>query len=90
MSNPPQVGDANATRFIVDGLLVISKKDGKIVDFGDYRKVAPKWPGIPITNYRGKVITPGFFDTHIHYVQSKVVGELKVSHPMECYPMTVS
>ena len=37
--------------------------------------VAGKFPGVPTTTYKdGNIIMPGFIDTHVHYVQSRVTG----------------
>lgn len=51
-----------------DGLLVI--EDGLIAAAGDFAATAPKFPGVAITHLPGKLITPGFVDTHIHYPQT--------------------
>ncbi len=56
-----------------DGLLVVA--DGHIVAAGDYASVAPTLPaGTPVTDYRGKLIMPGFIDTHIHYPQTDLIA----------------
>lgn len=60
-------------RFIEDGLLII--KDGKIVYSGDwYEGKANLTAGIRICDYRGKLITPGFIDTHVHFPQVEIIG----------------
>ncbi len=61
-----------ATRFHVDGLLVT--EDGIITDFGPYDEIAPKHPGIEITQIRDRIILPGFIDGHIHLAQTRVLG----------------
>ncbi|WP_374849906.1 guanine deaminase [Herbiconiux liangxiaofengii] len=67
------VGDeAAATRFEADGLLVVD--DGIIVDFGAYDTVAPRHPGVEITEIRDRIILPGFIDGHIHLPQTRVLG----------------
>ncbi|WP_312043518.1 guanine deaminase [Erwinia sp.] len=60
-------------RYIEDGLLLL--REGKIVSLqawetgrhqlADERKV---------TDYRGKLIVPGFVDSHIHYPQTEMIG----------------
>lgn len=66
--------DEDAARWIADGLLVIGS-DGKILDFGPYATLAPKYPGVKTTTYGpGILITPGLIDSHIHYVQSRVTA----------------
>ena len=52
-----------------DGLLII--EDGKIVAAGEYAQLHASLPeGTEVIDYRGKLIVPGFIDTHIHYPQT--------------------
>ncbi len=63
----------DATVFLEDGLLVV--KDGRIAQIGDYRTLAPALaPDMPVTDLRGKLIMPGFIDTHIHYPQTDMIA----------------
>jgi guanine deaminase len=63
----------NAHRWHEDGLLVIEQ--GRIQAVGDYALLKPTLPpDTPVHDYRGKLISPGFIDTHIHYSQTDVVG----------------
>lgn len=63
----------NACRWHEDGLLVIS--EGRIAAVGDYAKlISTLAPDTPLTDYRGKLITPGFIDTHIHYPQTDLIA----------------
>ncbi|MEJ7808511.1 MAG: guanine deaminase, partial [Telluria sp.] len=49
-----------------DGLLLV--EGGKVKAAGDYAKLFETLaPGVEITDYRGKVILPGFIDTHLHF-----------------------
>lgn len=74
LDDPFYVDEEKAVRFVPDGLLVMSDA-GKILAFGNYSDIAPKYPGVPITTYKqGNIIMPGFIDTHVHYVQSRVTG----------------
>ena len=57
---------------IPDGLLVI--KDGMIVDFGAYKEVSAKHPGLTITTFKDRLIMPGMIDAHIHFPQVRVIG----------------
>jgi guanine deaminase len=56
-----------------DGLLVV---DGdKIHAAGDYAALAPALPpGTPVHDYRGKLIMPGFIDTHLHFPQTDMIA----------------
>lgn len=56
-------------RYIEDGLMLI--KDGKIDWIGEWeegRKYVPD--NIRVRDYQGKIIVPGFIDTHVHYPHS--------------------
>lgn len=69
--NPEEI--ASALRFIEDGLLLI--KQGKVEWFGEWEDGKHQIPDtIRVRDYRGKLIVPGFVDTHIHYPQSEMVG----------------
>ena len=86
VANPFYTSEDEAVRFLDDGLLVIGD-DGKILDFGDFATVSPKYPGLNITEYPDRVAMPGFIDTHTHYVQAAVTaayGERKPEVPLCC------
>ncbi len=56
-----------------DGLLLV--EDGKVKAAGDYARLAPTLPpGVEVVDYRGKLITPGFIDTHLHYPQTDMIA----------------
>ena len=67
-------GDAShpAPRFFSDGALAIS--EGKVLELGYYKNIHAKYPEVPCENYGGKLVTPGFIDTHIHYPQTEIIG----------------
>ncbi len=64
--------EAAAARFLSDGLLVID--DGVIMDFGPYEKLKDKYPEVKVTEYKDRLIVPGFIDAHIHFPQTRVLG----------------
>ncbi|MEW6125283.1 MAG: guanine deaminase [Pseudomonadota bacterium] len=64
--------EQDAARFHADGLLVV--EDGIITDFGPYAEVAPRHAGLEITHLKGRIITPGYIDGHIHLPQTRVLG----------------
>lgn len=71
-SNDPAFDEA-ATQWHNDGLLVVA--DGKIVAAGDYDRLLPTLPAGAMTHdWRGKIITPGFIDTHVHYPQTDMIA----------------
>nr|WP_233268308.1 guanine deaminase [Pantoea sp. BAV 3049] len=55
-----------------DGLLIIDM--GKVVAAGDYETLKTKYDVKEIVDYRGRIITPGFIDTHVHYPQISMTG----------------
>ncbi|UJF17693.1 guanine deaminase [Vibrio sp. SS-MA-C1-2] len=60
-------------RFTEDGLMLIC--DGKVEWFGSWEEGKGKVPaGTRIRTYSGKLIVPGFIDTHLHYPQAEMVG----------------
>lgn len=65
--------DEHATQWHSDGLLIVA--DGKVVAAGDYSKLSASLPAdCTLHDYRGKIITPGFIDTHVHYPQTDIIG----------------
>lgn len=61
-----------ATRYLADGLLVI--RQGYVAAWGPYQALRADWSDLPITDYSGKLITPGLIDTHIHYPQTGMIA----------------
>jgi guanine deaminase len=60
-------------QYIEDGMLVV--EDGKIIQSGaasDIQKLID--PDVPVHYYPNGIILPGFVDTHIHYVQTDIIG----------------
>ncbi|MBA5688379.1 guanine deaminase [Rugamonas apoptosis] len=56
-----------------DGLLLVD--EGRVVAAGDYTTLhATLAPGTPLHDYSGKLITPGFIDTHVHYPQTDMIA----------------
>ncbi len=71
VSNPVVEGDS-AMHYFEDGLLVI--ENGLVVQCGEYSAVIKQYLDIPLTDYSGNLIMPGFVDTHTHYVQTDVIA----------------
>jgi guanine deaminase len=56
-----------------DGLLIVA--DGKVQAAGDYATLhATLPPGSVVHDYSGKLLMPGFIDTHIHYPQTDMIA----------------
>jgi len=65
--------DASAHDWHEDGLLIVA--DGKVQAAGDYATLHATLPaGTPLHDYSGKLILPGFIDTHVHYPQSDMIA----------------
>lgn len=67
------VQSSDAVDFNEDGLLIV--EDGHVVAAGAYGALAARVaPDAQRHDLRGKLIVPGFIDTHIHYPQTDVIA----------------
>ncbi|WP_292937958.1 guanine deaminase [Noviherbaspirillum sp.] len=65
--------DRNASVWYEDGLLLVN--DGRVQAVGNHAQLRDSLPaGTTVQDYRGKLIVPGFIDTHIHYPQTDVIA----------------
>jgi guanine deaminase len=56
-----------------DGVLIVT--DGHVVNAGDRAQLQTTLPPFTrVHDYRGKLIMPGFIDTHIHFPQTDVIA----------------
>jgi guanine deaminase len=56
-----------------DGLIVC--RNGMIEAAGPYGSVRASLPAdMPITDYSGCILSAGFIDTHVHYVQTEMIA----------------
>ena len=56
-----------------DGLLIV--EDGKVQAAGDYAALHATLPaGAVVHDYSGKLLMPGFIDTHLHYPQTDMIA----------------
>jgi guanine deaminase len=63
----------DAHRWHEDGLLIVD--DGRVQAAGDYAQLRASLPEeAQVHDYRGKLIVPGFIDTHIHYPQTDMIA----------------
>jgi guanine deaminase len=72
VGDPFLLPEVDTVRYFADGLLVL--ENGKIRDLGDYESLIVTYKEVPLTNYSGKLIMPGFIDTHIHYPQTGMIA----------------
>ncbi|NLB47846.1 MAG: amidohydrolase family protein, partial [Microbacteriaceae bacterium] len=56
-----------------DGLIIVA--DGRITGVGPYAALKDQIPeGTPLDHYPDGIITSGFVDTHVHYVQTGIIA----------------
>lgn len=73
LEDPDLCEASRAYEYFEDGLLIVS--GGHVRSVGAYGDLRAKLPAdAVITDYRGKLIMPGFIDTHIHYPQTDVIA----------------
>lgn len=64
---------SHALRHIEDGLLIV--RNGLVAESGSAASLLPRLSrDIPVTDYRGKLLMPGFVDAHVHYAQIDVIA----------------
>jgi guanine deaminase len=72
VDDPARCGD-DALESFDDGLLVVA--DGLVTAAGDATKLIDTLPaGTTVVDHRGKLIFPGFIDTHVHYPQTDIIA----------------
>ena len=71
--DPFLVGPQAALLHEPDGLVIC--RDGVITAAGSYASLrATLPPGAEVADHSGCLLVPGFIDTHIHYVQTGIIG----------------
>ena len=91
LRDPGHTGDPEAVEYFEDGMLLI--ENGHIVECGPAETALTQLSeDIPVTDYSGKLIIPGFIDSHIHYPQTDIIASYgtqllewlnKYTYPME-------
>jgi guanine deaminase len=73
LGDPGLNGDENAVEWIEDALVVVR---GTHIDAVAPASASSHVLGadVPIIDYRGKILVPGFIDTHVHYPQVDVIA----------------
>lgn len=72
LDDPASAG-ATALEHFVDGLLLV--RDGRVLETGPFVELSQHLPGeVGVVDYRGKLIVPGFIDTHVHYAQTDIIA----------------
>ncbi|MFT4190114.1 MAG: guanine deaminase [Comamonas sp.] len=65
--------DRHQALYDADGLLVVGD-DGRIAAAGDWASLRHTYAHVPTEHLPGRILAPGFVDTHIHYPQTDVIG----------------
>jgi len=82
----PAAGEAGAHEYFDDGVLVV--EDGIVASAGPAAAALAALPeGTPVVDWRGKLLLPGFVDTHVHYPQTDMIaaGGLQLLDWLERY-----
>ena len=72
VDDPFYSSESESVRYIPDGLLIL--ENGKIKELGTYDILKEHYAALPITSYVGRLIMPGFIDTHIHFPQTEIIA----------------
>ncbi len=73
LRDPGSTGDPKAVEYFADGLLLV--ENGKVIKCGPAGAMLPQISEtVPVTDYSGKLILPGFIDCHIHYPQTDIIA----------------
>jgi guanine deaminase len=73
IADPKDVGNDDSYQYFEDGILVVD--NGHVVDIGPADEVLARQPStLSIKQYKDKIITSGFIDTHIHYPQTGMIA----------------
>lgn len=71
LSHPDAVSDA--VEVFDDGLLLVAA--GRVERIGPAAELLATLPAdLPVRDYSGKLIVPGFIDTHVHYPQTDMIA----------------
>src|SRR5207249_6041478 len=72
LGDPDELGQ-RAYEYFDDGLLML--RDGKVAATGEALALLPGLPeGAELVDYSGKLLMPGFVDTHVHYPQTDIIA----------------
>jgi guanine deaminase len=71
--DPDRIDSQGAFTYHEEGLLLVEQ--GYVKEVGPFSELAQILPPeVEITDYTGKLIIPGFVDTHIHYPQTDIIA----------------
>jgi len=72
LADPGEGGNAAATEYFADGLLVTD--DGKIAQLGDATELLAANADIEPREFPDQLIVPGFIDCHVHFPQVDIIA----------------
>lgn len=72
LADPGEGAEASAIQHFDDGLLLI--EDGTVIEAGDAATLLPQCEDVPVTEFPGKIIVPGFIDCHVHFPQLDIIA----------------
>ena len=73
LADPGEQSTPSAWEYFQDGLLVVD--DGIVQAVGDAEPLLRSLPAAAaVTDYRGKLMVPGFIDCHVHFPQLDIIG----------------
>jgi guanine deaminase len=72
LSDPGESGDAAAVEFFDDGLLLV--ENGVVAEVGNAETLLAQCGDTKVTDFRDKIIVPGFIDCHVHFPQLDIIA----------------
>ena len=73
LGDPGDGADGSAVQYFDDGLLVV--ENGLVKAAGEARELLPTVPAaVQVVDHTGRLLMPGFIDTHIHYPQTDIIA----------------
>jgi guanine deaminase len=73
LADPGEGAPGGAVEHLPDGLLVV--ENGRVVALGPADELLPSLgPDVAVTDYRGRLLVPGFIDCHVHYPQLGIIA----------------
>ncbi len=73
LSDPGADVSGGGVEYFEDGLLIV--EGGRVERVGDAEPLLRHLPSeLPLTDYSGQLIVPGFVDTHVHYPQTDMIA----------------
>lgn len=69
----PATDGASALEHLADGVLIVC--NGLVAELGPADALLAKLPaGTPLDDHRGRLVMPGFVDTHTHFAQTDIIA----------------